>query len=271
MRKKRQKRKSNKALKLKLKLMSFFILSLIITAGVVCVSPVGKKIKNQVSSFSFDCLQRAHFTLERVVVEGHVRTQLADVNNQLNLKQGMKIFDVDLEKEKEAVLSLPWVKTVRIERHLPTQILISITEKKPIAVWQNKKTYWPIDEEGHPILDDKTVLKNLLLVVGEDAPEHTPELIRLLEKYPEIGQLTRSAVRVGKRRWNLYLNDAEQGLEIRLPETDVVSALERLRNFKEEGDILNRQLQVIDLKLPDRLIVKSNAVIEEREKNGKKN
>ena len=269
MRKKRQKKRVNKFLKLKI--MALVCLFLVIGAGAVYTSPFGKQIKKWVVAFSEQCVQRAHFTLEKVDVEGHVRTQLSDINSKLNLKQGVKIFEVDLDKEKEAVLSLPWVKKVQIERHLPTQITISITEKKPIAVWQNKKTYWPIDEDGNAILDDKTVLKNLLLVVGEDAPQHTPELIRLLEKYPEIGQLTRSAVRVGKRRWNLYLNDAENGLEVRLPETDVVSALERLCNFKEEGDILNRQIQVIDLKLPDRLIVKSNAVLEEREKDGKKN
>lgn len=269
MRKKRQKKKISGFFKLKL--MLFLGAFLLIGGGILYTSPMGVKVQKWVNVFSNMCIQKAHFSLERVIVEGHVRTKLSDVNNQLHLKKGMKIFEVDLEKEKESVLELPWVKTVRIERHLPTQIVISVTEKTPIAIWQNKKKYWPIDEAGNPIWDDKTVLKNLLLVVGEDAPKHTPELINLLNDYPQLASATKSAVRVGKRRWNLYLNDAENGLEIRLPETEVKAALERLKTFKEEGDILNRDLKVIDLKLPDRLIVKSSEPFEERVKNGKKN
>lgn len=256
MKKRRQKKKTNRFLKLKI--FSFIIFSLFISGIALFLSPAGKEIQKTVERVMGLCVQKAHFNLERVVVEGHIRTKLSDVNSKLNLRQGMPIFDIDLEKEKQAVLELPWIKTVRIERHLPTQILISVTEKKPIAVWQNKKKYWPIDEAGNPILDDKTLLKNVLLVVGEDAPEHTPELISRLNEYPDIAKVTRSAVRVGKRRWNLYLNDAEKGLEIRLPETGIKEALVRLMKFKEEGDILNRDIKVIDLKLPDRLIVKSS-------------
>ncbi|MBR6730889.1 MAG: FtsQ-type POTRA domain-containing protein [Alphaproteobacteria bacterium] len=257
MKKRRQKKRKNKFLKLKI--IGFIVFGLLIAGVALSFSPVGKDVQQVGQKAVNLCVQKAHFNLERVVVEGHIRTKLNDLNAKLNLRQGMPIFEIDLEKEKQSVLELPWIKTVRIERHLPTQILISVTEKKPIAVWQNKKKYWPIDENGEAILDDKTLLKNVLLVVGEDAPEHTPELIEILNNYPDIASVTRSAVRVGKRRWNLYLNDAENGLEIRLPETGIKEALARLTKFKEEGDILNRDIKVIDLKLPDRLIVKSNS------------
>lgn len=257
MKKRRQKKRKNNFLKLKI--IGFIVFGLLIAGVALSFSPVGKDVQQVGKKAVNLCVQKAHFNLERVVVEGHIRTKLNDLNAKLNLRQGMPIFEIDLEKEKQSVLELPWIKTVRIERHLPTQILISVTEKKPIAVWQNKKKYWPIDENGEAILDDKTLLKNVLLVVGEDAPEHTPELIKILNNYPDIASVTRSAVRVGKRRWNLYLNDAENGLEIRLPETGIKEALARLTKFKEEGDILNRDIKVIDLKLPDRLIVKSNS------------
>lgn len=274
MKKKKQKQKikqrRRKSRFSKLKVTLVVIMCLFVIGLGVYASPFGHKVQNMVTSFSKTCVEKAHFNLEQVVVEGHVRTRLEDVNNRLHLKQGMKIFEVDLEKEKEAVKTLPWIKKVRIERHLPTQILISVVEKKPIAVWQNKKKYWPIDEDGNPILDDKTVLKNLILVVGEDAPKYTPELISLLKDYPEISSMTRSAVRVGNRRWNLYLNDVENGLEIRLPETGIKEALNRLEKFNREGNILDRALSFIDLKLPDRLIVKSKSVTE-KVKNGKKN
>ena len=77
-----------------------------------------------------------------------------------------------------------------------------------------------------------------------------------LKKYPNIAKNVISAVRVGNRRWNLHLNDVE-GLVVYLPETEIGKALERLQEFDERGQILDRNLNIIDLKLPDRLIVRS--------------
>lgn len=243
---------------LKIKL---FISVLILMGGALCVflvTPMGKEFIQKTNQSMGFLTQRAHFELEQVVVEGHARTTIDDINAVLKLRQGMPIFDINLEEKKESVLRLPWIKTVRIERHLPTQVLISVTEKQPIAIWQNKKQYMPIDETGTAIYDDKTVLTNVLLVVGEDAPTHTPALIEELKKYPTLKNRVRSAVRVGKRRWNLYLDDVENGTEVRLPETDIEAAFERLQEFNSSGQILERDLKIIDLKLPDRLIVRSN-------------
>lgn len=247
--------------------MIFSLIGLsVLFVGIFLMMPQGQAIIRQVEKNFEIWIQRAHFELEQVVVEGHVRTRINDINRVLKLHQGMPIFDIDLEAKKEAILKLPWIKAVRIERHLPDRVLINVTEKKPIAVWQNKQKYMPIDEEGNAIYDNQTVLKNVLLVVGEDAPEHTPNLIKELQKHPFIMRIVRSAVRVGKRRWNLYLNDAENGLEIRLPEEDIGLALERLREFNEGGQILDRDLKIIDLKLSDRLIVRSNESVDKDEK-----
>ena len=129
MRKKRQQKKTNNFLKLKITLLILFILMFLV--GGVLISPYGPIVQKWAISFSNLCVQKAQFNLEKVDVEGHVRTKSEDVIKRLNLKRGMKIFEVDLEQEKESIMTLPWVKTVRIERHLPSQILISLTEKTP--------------------------------------------------------------------------------------------------------------------------------------------
>lgn len=205
--------------------------------------------------------QKAHLELSQVPIQGHNRTKLEDIQKVLNLTQGMPILDIDLNEKRDAIAALPWIRSVVIERQLPNMMIIQVVEKEPIAIWQHHKKYSPIDEQGEPIPDDKTVISNVLLVVGEDAPKHTPQLIEELNKYPDIRKHVRSAVRVGKRRWDLYLNDAEHGLVVRLPETDIADALQRLKEFDETGQILERDLNVIDLKLPDRLIVRSDAEI----------
>lgn len=255
---------------LKRKISFCILLVLSVSIVVFLMAPTGKKARQKGVELLAVMQEKAHLKLDQVSVEGRNRTSTEDINKALDVWQGMPIMDIDLEKQKEALLTLPWIRDVLIERYLPNQILIRITEKEPIAVWQNHKKYLPIDEKGEPIADDKTVISNVLLVVGEDAPKHTPLLIEELAKYPSIAKRVLSAVRVGKRRWDLYLNDVEKGVVVRLPETGIDNALLRLKDFHETGQILERDIQIIDLKLPDRLIIRSEAHVETQHKNVKK-
>ncbi len=200
---------------------------------------------------------KSHLSLQQVIVEGHARTQIKSVNAVLNVKQGMPLFDINLAEKQAAVAELPWIETVRVERYLPDKLVIKVTEKTPIAIWQNHKKYWPIDTAGKVIRDNKTIIAHVLLVVGSDAPEHTPDLMNALASFPEINTLVKSAQRVGNRRWNLILKDAENGLVVYLPETEIESALARLQDAHKQNAIFERDLKVVDLRFPDRLILKT--------------
>ena len=57
---------------------------------------------------------------------------------------------------------------------------------------------------------------------------------------------------VAERRWNLALNN---GIEVRLPETDVEQALDMLVKLDRDDKMLTRDIAAIDLRLPDRVTV----------------
>ena len=162
---------------------------------------------------------------------------------------------ISLKKIRQNLLQLPWIKEVIVERHLPDTLIIRIQEKTPIALWQNNQTYLPLDELGHPVKDNKLLPTNLILVVGADAPENVLSLLVALEQFPQINSMVRSASRVEQRRWNLGLIDAEMGLEIMLPETNFDKALERFEYQNKKENLLQKNLQSIDLRLSDRIIL----------------
>lgn len=238
------------------------LLGILAVAGIVSfvVSPYGEKTVASIRSVGQAIAGKAHLVLDQVHVEGHARTSLEDINRSLNLAQDMPILDVDLNQAREKLLLLPWVKSAVIERHLPSTLFIRIVEKEPIAVWQHNKKYLPLDTEGQPIQDDKTALPNLVLVVGADAPEHTPALIEVLNRYPELYAKVRSAVRQGERRWDLILNDVDDGLVIQLPETEIEEALHRLQQADERDGLMKKNMVKINLRHKDRLIVRPKEV-----------
>jgi cell division protein FtsQ len=94
---------------------------------------------------------------------------------------------------------------------------------------------------------------SLPLVVGKGADSRARDFLALLDRYPQVRAVTKAAVLVGERRWNLRLND---GLDVRLPENDVGNALATLSRLDQEDHLFSRDITAIDMRLPDRLTVR---------------
>jgi cell division protein FtsQ len=62
-----------------------------------------------------------------------------------------------------------------------------------------------------------------------------------------------AAVRVGERRWNLQLRG---GITVKLPEGHEAASIERLVTLQQDHALLDRPLDVVDLRLPDRLVLR---------------
>ena len=69
-----------------------------------------------------------------------------------------------------------------------------------------------------------------------------------------MGRRVTAAVRVGGRRWNLRLDD---GIDVRLPEIGAAQAWAQLARFERRHGVLQRDVATIDLRLPDRLVVRT--------------
>jgi len=59
---------------------------------------------------------------------------------------------------------------------------------------------------------------------------------------------------VGERRWNLRLHN---GTDVLLPEGAEGAAIKRLSELQQEAKLLDRPVAAIDLRLPDRLVVRT--------------
>ncbi|MBR1777999.1 MAG: cell division protein FtsQ/DivIB [Alphaproteobacteria bacterium] len=198
----------------------------------------------------------ADLRLNEVYVRGRFKTSQKELLDTLHVERGMPITAVDLQRSREALQRLPWVKTVHIERRLPHILYVQIKERIPVAVWQNKGVYRPVDSDGQPIETFVKKLNGLPLVLGTDAPEKTPELLTFLAQEPELNKRVKAAVRKGQRRWDILLDDIEKGITVRLPEKDPASAWGRLANLDRTEGLLSRKITLVDLRQPDKLIVR---------------
>ncbi len=190
-----------------------------------------------------------------VLVEGRNRTQRGTVLESLGVVRDQPILAFDPHAARERLERLPWVRSAIVERRLPEAIHVRLVERRPIALWQHRGRLAVIDRDGTVIPGaEPKAFSRLPLVVGKDAPGHTADLLAMLNSEPELGHLVSAAVRVRGRRWNLRLDG---GIDVRLPERDPGAAWAELARIQREHDLLGRDVAIIDLRMPDRLVVRT--------------
>lgn len=211
---------------------------------------------NQISTNVIQAFAKVGFQVQDVLVVGRDRTDQAAILSALQVERGSALFGFDPQDAQARIETLPWVLSATVERLFPDTVLVQVQERKPMALWQKDGAFALIDQSGNVIIKDNLEpFATLPVVVGEGAPKHAGDLMAMLKAEPHLATLVRAAVRVGDRRWNLRLvND----IDVRLPEQEARDAWKRLGEYQRKHRVLERDIRVLDLRIPDRLIVETN-------------
>jgi cell division protein FtsQ len=201
---------------------------------------------------------RGGLVVRSVTVEGRIRTEPARLLGALGTARGEPILSFDPHAARARVEALPWVAQARVERRLPDTIHVVLTERNPLALWQRSSEgdYALIDSTGTWLEVDTRPFADLPLIVGDDAPGVVPSLMDLLATEPGLAQRVRAATWVDRRRWTVRLDGIESGIDVRLPETNPGAAWRRLAALDRDTNLLARDIDRVDLRLPDRLVVR---------------
>ena len=197
------------------------------------------------------------FEVEEVLLEGRQHTPRAAVMKAVRVKRGDPILALDIATIRSRIEDIPWVRAALVQRRWPGTVHIVIEERTPIAIWQRNRKLALVDSDGVPIKTtslDK--FRDLLVIVGKDAPRHAPNLLTTLEREPTLRGRVLAAVRVGARRWDIRFKG---GVEVQLPENNPLGAWTKLAELERRHGILTTDIEQIDMRLPDRLIVRTKS------------
>lgn len=197
---------------------------------------------------------RAGFAVDRVTIEGQVRTKDNEIVHALGLDEDTSTLGFNTTSARERLEKLPLVRRAQVMRLLPSQLHVVLEERVPYAIWQHNNALRLVDQDGTVIdtLNERGTLK-LPLVVGEGAAEHARELLDELALWPQVGKKVEAAIRVADRRWNLKLAN---GLEIRLPEDGTAKAIKKVAELDKTHKILSGDAVSVDLRLADRVTIR---------------
>ncbi len=208
----------------------------------------------------YNATARAGYAVQTLYLEGRNRTPIDEINTALDIDKGAPILRLNLAEIRERLEKIESIKYAAIERALPSTLYVRVVEREPIARWQFHGKIALVDDNGVVMTGlDLAPYKELPLIVGEDAPKHTGDLMALLNAQPELSKRFVAAIWVGQRRWNIRLRHKKSDnadIEVLLPEKEAFSAWEKLAQMQKNEQVLDRDIKQIDLRIEGRLFIK---------------
>lgn len=217
-------------------------------------SPIAQSALQYSANRLLDGTARLGLVVADIKVEGRETTDRDTILASLGAAPGTPILAMSPSRAREQLESLPWVRSAVVERRLPDTLYVRLVERKPLALWQHGGKLELIDRAGAVIpVTRLDRFAKLPMVVGESAARHAAELLDMLAAEPDLASRVSAAIRVGDRRWNLRIDNA---IDVLLPADAAASAWAQLARLERSSSILKRDVQVVDVRLPDRLFLR---------------
>lgn len=213
------------------------------------------RLTDGVTSVVTQVQSREEFQVRMMTIEGASPVVDRALRAMLPVDLPASSFDIDLTALRLAVMQLDAVESIDL-RIKPGGILSAVVvEREPAILWRHARGIDMLDAGGYRVasVTSRDVRADLPLISGEGADLVTAEALALFDAAGPILPRVRGLVRQGERRWDLVL-DYDQ--RILLPETGAVIALEAAIALDRAQDMLGRDIQVVDLRDPQRPVLR---------------
>ena len=197
------------------------------------------------------------FIIKNIEISGLNHLNKNEIIKIINAYNDINIFNVNIKNIYKEIKNNTWIKKASIEIIYPNTIKIFLTEKKPVAIWQNRYGNNLITKSGDVIFEKNLKeFKNYLpIVIGQDAHKNAHSILNILSINKDFVKNIWSLTYVNERRWDVHFN---QGLTIRLPSDGVEKAWEKVLYLDKTFNILNLNLTELDLRNSSQILGKIN-------------
>ena len=196
----------------------------------------------------------AGLRLERVEINGRLNASDQAVKKTVEADWHQPMLRLDIARIHDELTSLGWVKGARVERRLPSTLIITLEERQALALYQDEGGHHVIDRNGNMIAGVAVEnFTHLPVIKGPNAPAKAAAILTLLKAEPDLFAEVWSLTFQSERRWDVFLRN---NIRIQLPEDDVDKAWAKLAQLDREHRLMQRDLMNIDLRVPNKLVIR---------------
>jgi cell division protein FtsQ len=192
--------------------------------------------------------------LDQVTIAGIARLTEPEILATAGISPKVSLALLDAAEMRDRLERMPLVKSASVRKLYPNELVVTLVEREPHGLWQLTGELFVIAADGTVIdLMQDERFASLPLVVGDKANTRTQDYLKLREAAGPLKARIRAGTLVSGRRWTLKMDN---GTDVRLPELGAAEALARLVRLEREQKILDKDALVIDLRMPDRVVVR---------------
>ncbi|MEL7204776.1 MAG: cell division protein FtsQ/DivIB [Pseudomonadota bacterium] len=216
-----------------------------------------EKIMMAISDMRDQIETRPEFIVELLAIEGASENVEEDIREIFPFDFPASSFDIDIDHVHEMISGLPAVRSADVRIRRGGTMVVTVSERVPVAVWRTWDELALLDAEGFVVAETaaRSERSDLPVLAGEGAHADVPGALAILEAAAPLGARVLGLVRMGERRWDVVLDKDQR---ILLPEDGSVRALERVLVLNQTQDMLARDLAIVDMRLAGRPTVRLN-------------
>ncbi|MEJ2634398.1 MAG: FtsQ-type POTRA domain-containing protein [Calditrichia bacterium] len=205
------------------------------------------------------------FRLKKVVVQGNRFVDKEDILKLADLKTGVRLFQVIPDSVAGQVLKNPYLQGVSVSRSIPSTVIITVQERKPVAYLVDKDIYM-IDAYGIILLKKTQMsLENLPFITGLSVRNLLKNRRPLLDALDLVGKIREVDQSLFQFISEIHMDSEEApylylirgGATVEIGMDGIYERLFLLSEFIKNSAILNQLEKVknIDLRYADRIVV----------------
>ncbi len=233
------------------------VLSLGIVCGALVLGTVRGGHMPVVKEFITDIGDRiayvAGFEIAEADVRGHNRLRREQILEAAGITPSTSLVLLNADVARDRLKANPWIADAVVRKYYPNKLEIEVTEREAFALWQRDGKLAIVSRDGTVLEEVKERPEKLPLVVGAGAAKVAHDFLSVLDRFPSIKEEVYGVVYVAERRWNLRMTN---GMDVRLPEQNLILAFEALTKLARDQKIFSRDIEMIDLRIPGQVIVR---------------
>jgi cell division protein FtsQ len=200
------------------------------------------------------------FFIKNIRINGNEQLKDGDIMGRITPYLKESLFSVDASKMREAIISHPFVREVRIKRIYPFSIIIDVKEKKPSALWVNTGGEVNVlDENGESYKQlARSDIRGMFIINAKEKTD-VKSLYREVNAWFTEGVIKKDAVsEVAYNDGNITIFGMGDGVEIILGKEDQKERLKRAVAVLEDAKKRGLLIKCIDARF------ERGAIIQER-------
>ena len=200
------------------------------------------------------------FFLKNVKVNGIQQLKDNDIMGRAAPFLSDSLFKIDISKMKEAIVSHPFIKEVRIKRVYPFSLVIDVDEKKASALWvDGEGQLHVLDENGDPFRGFSKEDSKGLIVINAKNKNNAKSVYGLIHEWFKEGIIQReslSDVAYNEGSITIYGCGCDDGVEIILGKEDQKGRLKKAVAVLEDAKQRGFLIKCIDARFEKGAIIK---------------